>query len=72
MLINRSDDVEGLDILRWDDQQKIRIYVEGGISATAGDGNDESSIEVSQTSRATCKRCNEKIMKGMVGIIVNY
>ncbi|KAG0453307.1 hypothetical protein HPP92_025971 [Vanilla planifolia] len=66
--IKSSEDVEGLDMLRWEDQQKIRKYVESGISTTAGDSTDENSIEVSQTSRATCKHCNEKIMKGMVRV----
>ncbi|XP_020671975.1 poly [ADP-ribose] polymerase 1 [Dendrobium catenatum] len=66
--IKTFDDVEGLDLLRWEDQQKIRKYVEGLTSATPNASNDESTIEVSQTSRASCKRCGEKIMKGMVRI----
>uniref|UniRef100_A0A6N2KME6 PARP-type domain-containing protein n=1 Tax=Salix viminalis TaxID=40686 RepID=A0A6N2KME6_SALVM len=65
-------DVEGIESLRWEDQQRIRKYVE------EGGGNDDSSgppgveaakdmeygIELSQTSRAHCKGCSEKIMKG--------
>ncbi|KAL0920496.1 hypothetical protein M5K25_009636 [Dendrobium thyrsiflorum] len=66
--IKTFDDVEGLDLLRWEDQQKIRKYVEGLTSATPNASNDESTIEVSQTSRSTCKRCGKKIMKGMVRI----
>ncbi|KAI0513930.1 hypothetical protein KFK09_009962 [Dendrobium nobile] len=65
--IKTFDDVEGLDLLRWEDQQKIRKYVEGLTSATPNASN-ESTIEVSQTSRASCKSCGEKIMKGMVRI----
>lgn len=61
------DDVEGLESLRWEDQQKIIKYVEGGgpsnkIAVSAM----EYGIEVSQSSRATCKDCNQKIMKGEV------
>ncbi|XP_008794292.2 LOW QUALITY PROTEIN: poly [ADP-ribose] polymerase 1 [Phoenix dactylifera] len=66
--IKSVDDVEGIDLLRWEDQQKIRKYVEGGsVSATAV-SNDECAMEVSQTSRAACRRCNQKIMKGMVRV----
>lgn len=65
---SRIDDVEGLESLRWEDQQKIRKYVEGG--GTTNNDNAvtkmEFSIEVSQTSRATCRRCNQKITKGEV------
>ncbi|PKA56487.1 Poly [ADP-ribose] polymerase 1 [Apostasia shenzhenica] len=64
----RSDEVEGLDLLRWEDQQKIRKYVEGEISSAATASNVESTIEVSQTSRAMCKHCGEKIMKGTIRI----
>lgn len=74
------DDVEGIESLRWEDQQRIRKYVEEG----GGGGDDggscsgppsakaakamEYGIELSQTSRATCKSCSEKIMKGEVRI----
>ena len=64
------DDVEGIEQLRWEDQQKIRKYVEGVAGQTQNTDevkNVESGIEVSQTSRATCKRCNQKILKGQVG-----
>ncbi|KAG5567452.1 hypothetical protein RHGRI_002863 [Rhododendron griersonianum] len=67
--IKSLEDVEGIESLRWEDQQKIRKYVDGG-----GPQNPpppvviESGIEVSQTSRATCRCCNEKIMKGQVRI----
>ncbi|PKA57046.1 Poly [ADP-ribose] polymerase 1 [Apostasia shenzhenica] len=64
--IKSSDEVEGLDLLRWEDQQKIRKYVEGEISSAATASNVESTIEVSQTSRAMCKHCGEKIMKGTI------
>ncbi|KAM6592239.1 hypothetical protein CsatA_014844 [Cannabis sativa] len=77
--IKSIDDVEGIEQLRWEDQQRIRKYVEGQGGAGAGAGGDqpeetygaknvECGIEVSQTSRATCKRCSEKIMKGQVRI----
>lgn len=67
------DDVEGIESLRWEDQQNIRKYVEAGGAAddTGGSSNKtatpkECGIEVSPTSRATCKQCNQKIMKGEV------
>lgn len=64
---DRIDDVEGLDSLRWEDQQKIRQYVEDSAAATAVAVTPvECGIEVSQTSRASCKRCKQKIMKGEV------
>ncbi|OAY84085.1 Poly (ADP-ribose) polymerase 1 [Ananas comosus] len=66
--IKSLDDVEGYDLLRWDDQQQLRKYVEGGLSSTAAVANNECAIEVSQTSRAACRRCNQKIMKGTVRV----
>ncbi|XP_072988764.1 poly [ADP-ribose] polymerase 1 isoform X1 [Typha latifolia] len=66
--IKSFDDVEGIDLLRWDDQQKIRKYIDDGSSTKAVVSNDECAIEVSQTSRATCRRCNQKIMKGTIRV----
>ncbi|XP_042494663.1 poly [ADP-ribose] polymerase 1 [Macadamia integrifolia] len=67
--IKSLDDVEGIDLLRWEDQQKIRKYLEGGAtSSTTGGAGDEYGVEVSQTSRATCKCCNQKITKGELRI----
>lgn len=71
------NDVEGVDTLRWEDQQKIRKYVEGlgegsalggGGGSTADDGSNEYAIESAKSSRAMCKSCNEKIVKGEVRI----
>lgn len=70
--IKSCDDVEGIETLRWEDQQKIRQYVEGGGigSQSTHDPPDVTkfTIEASKTSRATCKKCNEKIMTGEVRI----
>ncbi|PON62587.1 Poly [ADP-ribose] polymerase [Parasponia andersonii] len=69
--IKSTGDVEGLELLRWEDQQKIRKYVEGAASQpqkTDDVKNVECGIEVSQTSRATCRRCSQKILKGQVRI----
>ena len=63
------DDVEGVDLLRWEDQEKIRKYLEGGSVNASSAVDSDCAIEVSQTSRATCRRCNEKIMKGTVSIL---
>lgn len=66
----RADDVEGLELLRWEDQQKIRKYVDGaGQSESSAPAVVECGIEVSQTSRATCRICNQKILKGEVGYL---
>lgn len=65
--IKSIDDVEGLDSLRWEDQQRIRQYVEDIEAAAAVAVTPvENGIEVSQTSRASCKHCKQKIMKGEV------
>ncbi|KAL5712187.1 NAD(+) ADP-ribosyltransferase [Ranunculus cassubicifolius] len=70
--IKTLDDVYGLDSLRWEDQQKIRKYVEGGVSSSSTASSSatvkECGVEVSSTSRATCKLCNQKIIKGEVRI----
>ncbi|XP_009617761.1 poly [ADP-ribose] polymerase 1 isoform X1 [Nicotiana tomentosiformis] len=67
--IKSLEDVEGVDQLRWEDQQKIREYVEGGGSGSSNipaPAAMECGIEVSQTSRASCRHCNQKIVKGEV------
>lgn len=72
----RVEDVENLESLRWEDQQKIRKYIEsaggGGGSAAKSDSktvkDTKCGIEVSQNSRATCKDCGQKIIKGEVGL----
>ncbi|KAK7396422.1 hypothetical protein VNO78_17421 [Psophocarpus tetragonolobus] len=76
--IKSVEDVENLESLRWDDQQKIRKYIESGGSGS-GSGtatksaskavkDTEYGIEVSQSSRATCRDCSQKIIKGEVRI----
>ncbi|XP_026400993.1 poly [ADP-ribose] polymerase 1-like isoform X2 [Papaver somniferum] len=66
--IKSPDDVEGLDSLRWEDQQKIRKYVEGvGSSSSAPTATtSECGVEVSPSGRAACRHCSEKIPKGEV------
>ncbi|GAY63839.1 hypothetical protein CUMW_228920 [Citrus unshiu] len=70
--IKSLDDVEGIESLRWEDQQKIRKYVEQGVGSGSSSKSNVTSaeygIEVSQTSRATCRHCSKKIMKGEVRI----
>lgn len=64
------DDVEGIDTLRWDDQEKIRNYV-GSAPATASSAaaiSDKCTIEVAKSARTSCRRCGEKITKGAVCI----
>ncbi|PPR81553.1 hypothetical protein GOBAR_AA39155 [Gossypium barbadense] len=70
--IKSTDDVEGIESLRWEDQQKIRNYVESGGPSNAKTVTPQAmeyAIEVSQASRATCKGCSQKIMKGEVGCL---
>ncbi|TYI55471.1 hypothetical protein E1A91_D11G144400v1 [Gossypium mustelinum] len=69
--IKSTDDVEGIESLRWEDQQKIRNYVESGGPSNAKTITPQAmeyAIEVSLASRATCKGCSQKIMKGEVRI----
>lgn len=69
------DDVEGLDALESEGQKKIKKYFEGLCEGSAPtnayklvEGIDESAIEKSKSSRATCKSCNQKIAKGEIRI----
>lgn len=60
------DDVEGIESLRWEDQQRIRNYVEAGGPSNTKAVSPKAmkyAIEVSRTSRATCKQCSQKIME---------
>ncbi|CAN6545379.1 unnamed protein product [Malus baccata var. baccata] len=71
--IKSTDEVEGLELLRWEDQQKIRSYVQSGgppdtTLATSKFATKECGISVSPTSRATCKQCSQKILKAEVRI----
>ncbi|KAL6564442.1 Poly [ADP-ribose] polymerase 1 [Orobanche minor] len=67
--IKSADDVEGLEVLRWEDQQKIRKYVDNPVSSNSSAPTDvECGVEVSQTSRATCRCCNQTITKGEIRI----
>ncbi|KAG8099933.1 hypothetical protein GUJ93_ZPchr0013g36640 [Zizania palustris] len=68
--IKSVDDVEGIDTLRWDDQEKIRKYV-GSTQAAASssaDISDKCTIEAAKSARASCKRCSERITKGEVRV----
>lgn len=73
-MVASLDDVEGIDLLRWEDQEKIQKYVDGGsVNTTAAasvTGDKDCAVEVSQTSRATCKHCSEKIIKGTVSVLL--
>ncbi|KAI3982500.1 hypothetical protein MKX01_031239 [Papaver californicum] len=67
--INFLGDVEGIDLLRWEDQRRMRRYVQTGVFFnTTTVGVNEYSIEVSQTCRAICKLCNKKITEGEIRI----
>ncbi|KAF9608125.1 hypothetical protein IFM89_006052 [Coptis chinensis] len=68
--IKSLDDVEGIYSLRWEDQEMIRKYIEGGVSSSniTTVAANVGGIEVSQIPGATCRRCSQKIMKGEVRI----
>ncbi|XP_071738186.1 poly [ADP-ribose] polymerase 1 isoform X2 [Rutidosis leptorrhynchoides] len=71
--IKSCDDVEGIETLRWEDQQKIRQYVEGGGSGSqstpaSASAATKCTVEPAKTARSTCKICNEKIPAGEVRI----
>lgn len=55
-------EVEGVDGLRWKDQEIILNYI-GGPGST-----NEFAIENAKSSHATCKSCNAKIVYGEVRI----
>ncbi|KAJ1288363.1 hypothetical protein BS78_02G084100 [Paspalum vaginatum] len=68
--IKSVDDVEGIDALRWDDQEKIRNYVGSASASTSSAAAvpDKSTIEVAPSARTSCRRCSEKITKGTVRV----
>ncbi|KAF3335248.1 poly [Carex littledalei] len=76
--IKALGDVEGIDLLRWEDQEKIRKYIDddssgassvpAGASSSSSVSNDDCAIDVSPSSRASCKKCNEKIQKGTIRV----
>ncbi|RYR01019.1 hypothetical protein Ahy_B06g079884 isoform C [Arachis hypogaea] len=69
-ILRKSNQINYLETLRWEDQQKVRRYVEAGASTTTKSKSvkdTECGIEVSQNARATCKHCSKKITKGEVG-----
>lgn len=71
--IKSLEDIEGLDSLRWEDQQKVRTYIENTAPSEAGKpakekADGEYAIEIAKSSRAACKSCNEKIEKGQVRV----
>jgi poly [ADP-ribose] polymerase len=73
--IKNVEDVEGLKLLSWEDQQKIRKYVEAGGSTqpptnASTPSVTECGIETSQTNRASCRKCTKKITKGEVRVSV--
>lgn len=64
-------EVEGVDGLRWKDQERIIKYIGGAGQGSGGSTPDRSSNEFAienASSHATCKSCNEKIVKGKVRI----
>lgn len=43
--------------------------MEGGGQETTAVAEKESAIEISPSSRAACRKCNDKIIKGTVGCL---
>jgi poly [ADP-ribose] polymerase len=71
MCIHSVDDVEGIDALRWDDQEKIRNYVGSASAAISSTASvpDKCTVDVAPSARTSCRRCSEKITKGTVSIL---
>lgn len=75
-------DFANFDSIRWDDQEKIREKLGGSLSSSKGkskgskdtvDGPSnvssaasEFSVEYAKSGRAKCRKCEEKIEKGVV------
>lgn len=54
--------MEGLELLRWEDQLKIKKYVDDAVVANStAAANVDCGVEVVPTARATCRTCNQKI-----------
>ncbi|GJN38426.1 hypothetical protein PR202_gb27463 [Eleusine coracana subsp. coracana] len=68
--IKSVDDVEGIDALRWDDQERIRNYVGSASAATSSTSAvpDKCTIELAPSARSSCRQCSEKITKGAVRV----
>ncbi|KAI5063068.1 hypothetical protein GOP47_0021615 [Adiantum capillus-veneris] len=71
--IKLLEDIEGIDNLRWDDQQKVRAYFENSAPSCGGDSakgvaDGDYAIEATKSSQAACKSCNEKIEKGQYDV----
>ncbi|KAK3145292.1 hypothetical protein QOZ80_4AG0326840 [Eleusine coracana subsp. coracana] len=68
--IKSVDDVEGIDALRWDDQERIRNYVGSASAATSSTDAvpDKCTIELAPSARSSCRQCSEKITKGAVRV----
>lgn len=70
--IKAVDDVEGVESLRWEDQQKVRTYVESGgpvgSSSTKAVAALQYAIESSPNARSKCKDCGQNIKKGEVRV----
>ncbi|GJN12065.1 hypothetical protein PR202_ga30309 [Eleusine coracana subsp. coracana] len=72
--IKSVDDVEGIDALRWDDQERIRNYVGSASAATSSTDAvpDKCTIELAPSARSSCRQCSEKITKGALQLCVLY
>ncbi|KAG8389232.1 hypothetical protein BUALT_Bualt02G0207400 [Buddleja alternifolia] len=69
--IKSVDDVEGLETLRWEDQQKIGKYIDSAVQSNSSENVSvvlQCGVEISPTSRAACRNCNQKIAKGEIRI----
>ncbi|KAG8389233.1 hypothetical protein BUALT_Bualt02G0207500 [Buddleja alternifolia] len=69
--IKSVDDVEGLETLRWEDQQKIGKYIDSAVQSNSSENVSvvlQCGVEISPTSRAACRNYNQKIAKGEIRI----
>ena len=62
-------DVGGFDSLHWEDQEKVKKKVGGGVdngavpAAAASGVSDDLLVEYAKSSRSKCKNCKEQIDK---------
>lgn len=72
--IKTIGDLHNFDALRWEDQEALKKKIADEASGVSGalknPACDDFSIEYSKSSRAACKQCQSKIMKGEIRVSV--
>lgn len=77
--VSAVNEIEGMDGLRWEDQQKIKDQISGkgsaGDAKKSSDSGEEKihmlsdfAVEYAKSNRSKCKACDEKIVKDTIRI----